>query len=56
MNMKNSELIDKVIKIVKANTRTEALGAYSCALRGHYPLDYEKCINEIAELINQDNE
>jgi len=42
---------EKVIEIIKKHTRTEALGAYSCALKRHYPLDYDKCINEIAELI-----
>ena len=52
MNMTNSELIDKVIEIIKANTGTQALGAFDCALRGRYPLSYEKCINEIVELIN----
>ena len=44
------ELIDKAIEIIKKHTRKEALGAYNCALRGHYPLDYEKCINEIDKL------
>jgi len=44
--------VEKVIKIIKKHTRKEALVAYSCALRNHYPLDYEKCINEIAELTN----
>ena len=43
--------VEKVIEIIKKHTRTEALGAYSCALKNHYPLDYDKCINEIAELI-----
>ena len=47
--MDKTELIDKVINIIKKHTRKEALGAYSCALKGHYPLNYEKCINEIAE-------
>jgi len=42
--------IEKVIKIIQKHTRTEALGAYSCALKNHYPLDYEKCINEIVKL------
>lgn len=53
MSMTNSELIDKVIEIIKANTGTQALGAFDCALRGYYPLDYKKCINEIAELIEE---
>ena len=43
--------IEKVIKIIQKHTRKEALGAFSCALKNHYPLDYDKCINEIAELI-----
>ena len=47
--MSRTELIDKVISIIKKHTRKEVLGAYSCALKGHYPLNYEKCINEIAE-------
>ena len=42
--------IDKVIKIIQKHTRKEALSAYSCVLKNHYPLDYDKCINEIAEL------
>ena len=48
--MSRTELIDKVISIIKKHTRKEVLGAYSCALKGHYPLNYEKCINEIDEL------
>jgi len=48
--MTKEKLIDEVIKIIKEHTRTEALGAYSCALKNHYPLDYEKCINEIDKL------
>ena len=48
-DMDKTELIDKVINIIKKHTRKEALGAYNCALKGHYPLNYEKCINEIAE-------
>ena len=55
MNMKNQELIDKIIEIIKEHTRTEALGAFDCALRGFYPLDYEKCINEIGKLIEENN-
>lgn len=45
--MTKQELIGKVINIIKKHTRKEALGHYNCALRGHFPLDYEKCINEI---------
>ena len=45
--------IDKVIKIIQKHTRKEALGAYSCALKNHYPLDYDKCINEIANLTKE---
>jgi hypothetical protein len=48
--MTNREMIDKVIEIIKKHTRKESLGAYNCALRGHYPLDFEKCINEIDKL------
>jgi len=54
--MTEQELIDKAIEIIKKHTRTEALGAFDCALRGYYPLDYDKCINEVAELIDEDNE
>ena len=53
--MDKTELIDKVINIIKKHTRKEALGAYSCALKGHYPLNYEQCINEIDELIDETN-
>ncbi|MBA7611573.1 hypothetical protein ES703_18800 [subsurface metagenome] len=53
--MTNRELIDKVIDIIKSNVRKEALGAYSCMLRGYNPLKYEKCINEIVKLIEEDN-
>ena len=42
--------VDQVIKIIQKHTRTTALGAYNCSLKNHYPLDYEKCINEIADL------
>ncbi|GAG69400.1 unnamed protein product [marine sediment metagenome] len=49
--MTKTQLIDKIIRIIQKHTRTEALGSYNCALKNHYPLDYEKCINEIAELI-----
>ena len=48
--------IDKVITIIKKHTRTEALGAYSCVLKNHYPLDYDKCINEIANLNQPEGE
>ncbi len=48
--MTKPQLIDEVIKIIKKHTRKEALGAYSCALKGHYPLNYDKCINEIDKL------
>ncbi len=51
--MTKPQLIDKVIDIIKKHTRKEALGAYSCILKNHYPLNYDKCINEIAEANNE---
>lgn len=53
--MTDQELIDKIIDIIKSNTRKEALGAYSCALRGYNPIKYDKCVNEIVKLIEEND-